>query len=202
MLTVFGNWPGLHDFIRASFIPAPWRNFEGVVIYFRSYDGIRVMVFLLGFYVSIVAGRWWMLWKAIPWSTNLATIVSTYLRSNDVSTSFSDFCALQLNGISSFRRESSVISKVNPSQFCSRPHHVSHGSKIIRNYKPKVWTFLFSHANISSKWCHPQLTRSKLHPLATNPTESSSPESKVNTLPSNPHFIEIQMSSKSAKEKC
>ncbi|CAG0883646.1 unnamed protein product, partial [Darwinula stevensoni] len=58
-------------------------NFEEVVLYFRSCDGIRVLVFLLGFYVSIVAGRWWELWKAIPWSLDPATIVATHLRSGD-----------------------------------------------------------------------------------------------------------------------
>ncbi|CAG0882291.1 unnamed protein product [Darwinula stevensoni] len=59
------------------------KNFEDMVLYFRSYDGIRILVFLLGFYVSIVAGRWWELWKAIPWSLDPATIVATYLRSGD-----------------------------------------------------------------------------------------------------------------------
>ena len=46
------------------FIP---RLFEMVVKYFDAFLNLVPLSFVLGFYVSYVASRWWQQFLAIPW---------------------------------------------------------------------------------------------------------------------------------------
>ena len=43
------------------------RLFEMVVKYFDAFLNLVPLSFVLGFYVSYVAGRWWQQFLAIPW---------------------------------------------------------------------------------------------------------------------------------------
>ena len=44
-----------------------YRLFEMVVKYFDAFLNLVPLSFVLGFYVSYVAGRWWQQFLAIPW---------------------------------------------------------------------------------------------------------------------------------------
>ena len=44
-----------------------FRLFEMVVKYFDAFLNLVPLSFVLGFYVSYVAGRWWQQFLAIPW---------------------------------------------------------------------------------------------------------------------------------------
>ena len=46
---------------------APFRLFEMVVKYFDAFLTQVPLSFVLGFYVSYVANRWWQQFLAIPW---------------------------------------------------------------------------------------------------------------------------------------
>ena len=43
------------------------RAFEKVVIYARQYMDLVSLPFLLGFYITVVANRWWQQYLTIPW---------------------------------------------------------------------------------------------------------------------------------------
>ena len=44
-----------------------FRLFESVVKYFDAFLNLIPLSFVLGFYVSYVASRWWQQFLAIPW---------------------------------------------------------------------------------------------------------------------------------------
>ncbi len=44
-----------------------FRLFEMVVKYFDAFINLIPLSFVLGFYVSYVASRWWQQFLAIPW---------------------------------------------------------------------------------------------------------------------------------------
>jgi bestrophin, other len=43
------------------------RLFEKVVVYCDKFISLIPLSFVLGFYVTYVAGRWWQQYMAIPW---------------------------------------------------------------------------------------------------------------------------------------
>ncbi|GBL84026.1 hypothetical protein AVEN_100888-1 [Araneus ventricosus] len=43
------------------------REFENIVRYFERFIDVIPLSFVLGFYVSLVIGRWWSQFDAIPW---------------------------------------------------------------------------------------------------------------------------------------
>lgn len=59
------------------------RLFESVVIYFENFINLIPLSFVLGFYVSLVIGRWWEQFDAIPWPDRLCYIISTYVHGAD-----------------------------------------------------------------------------------------------------------------------
>ncbi|KAF8770176.1 Bestrophin-3 like protein [Argiope bruennichi] len=59
------------------------RNFENVVLYFETFIDLIPLSFVLGFYVSLVIGRWWSQFDAIPWPDRLCYMISAYVHGAD-----------------------------------------------------------------------------------------------------------------------
>jgi hypothetical protein len=57
--------------------------FEMVVIYFDAFLNLIPLSFVLGFYVSYVANRWWQQFLAIPWPDKLFHSVACYIEGFD-----------------------------------------------------------------------------------------------------------------------
>ena len=64
------------SFTFSFFIISFSRAFEKVRIYFGSHSESIPMSFVLGFYVTLVVGRWWQQYKLLPWPDTLALFVS------------------------------------------------------------------------------------------------------------------------------
>jgi len=59
------------------------RLFESVVKYFDAFLNLIPLSFVLGFYVSYVASRWWQQFLAIPWPDKLFHSVACYVEGFD-----------------------------------------------------------------------------------------------------------------------
>jgi len=59
------------------------RLFESVVKYFDAFLSLIPLSFVLGFYVSYVASRWWQQFLAIPWPDKLFHTVACYIPGYD-----------------------------------------------------------------------------------------------------------------------
>ncbi|XP_054720009.1 bestrophin-2-like [Uloborus diversus] len=59
------------------------RSFEHVVIYFETFIDLIPLSFVLGFYVSLVIGRWWNQFDAIPWPDRLCYMIAAYVHGAD-----------------------------------------------------------------------------------------------------------------------
>jgi len=57
--------------------------FEKVVIYFDAFLNLIPLSFVLGFYVSYVANRWWQQFLAIPWPDKLFHSIACYIEGFD-----------------------------------------------------------------------------------------------------------------------
>ena len=69
------------------------RLFESVVKYFDAFLSLIPLSFVLGFYVSYVASRWWQQFLAIPWPDKLFHTVACYIPGLDfVVSPFFYFC--------------------------------------------------------------------------------------------------------------
>ena len=59
------------------------RLFESVVRYFDAFLTLIPLSFVLGFYVSFVASRWWQQFLAIPWPDKLYHSIALYIPGYD-----------------------------------------------------------------------------------------------------------------------
>ncbi|CAL1294350.1 unnamed protein product [Larinioides sclopetarius] len=59
------------------------RDFEHVVYYFETFIDLIPLSFVLGFYVSLVIGRWWQQFDAIPWPDRLCYMIGAYVHGAD-----------------------------------------------------------------------------------------------------------------------
>ncbi|XP_016917727.1 bestrophin-4-like isoform X2 [Apis cerana] len=59
------------------------REFEQIVIYCDNFINLIPLSFVLGFYVSYVAQRWWQQYQAIPWPDKLMHLIALYITGND-----------------------------------------------------------------------------------------------------------------------
>ncbi|KOC70176.1 Bestrophin-3 [Habropoda laboriosa] len=59
------------------------KDFEQVVIYCDNFINLIPLSFVLGFYVSYVAQRWWQQYQAIPWPDKVMHLIALYLTGND-----------------------------------------------------------------------------------------------------------------------
>jgi len=63
--------------------PAQKELFESVVKYFDAFLNLIPLSFVLGFYVSYVASRWWQQFLAIPWPDKLFHSIACYVEGFD-----------------------------------------------------------------------------------------------------------------------
>jgi len=63
--------------------PAQKELFESVVKYFDAFVNLIPLSFVLGFYVSYVASRWWQQFLAIPWPDKLFHSIACYVEGFD-----------------------------------------------------------------------------------------------------------------------
>ncbi|XP_017755603.1 PREDICTED: bestrophin-4-like isoform X2 [Eufriesea mexicana] len=59
------------------------RSFEQIVIYCDNFINLIPLSFVLGFYVSYVAQRWWQQYQAIPWPDKTMHLIALYVTGND-----------------------------------------------------------------------------------------------------------------------
>ncbi|ELU18224.1 hypothetical protein CAPTEDRAFT_194394 [Capitella teleta] len=57
--------------------------FEQVAIYCDTFNNLIPVSFVLGFYVTLVVGRWWDQFNSIPWPDRLALFVTANLHGHD-----------------------------------------------------------------------------------------------------------------------
>ncbi|KFM74227.1 Bestrophin-3, partial [Stegodyphus mimosarum] len=57
--------------------------FEKLAIYCEAFTDLIPLSFVLGFYVTIVVGRWWQQYLAIPWPDKACMLISTYVNGAD-----------------------------------------------------------------------------------------------------------------------
>ena len=62
-----------------DYIISVFRLFESVVKYFDAFLNLIPLSFVLGFYVSYVASRWWQQFLAIPWPDKLFHSIACYI---------------------------------------------------------------------------------------------------------------------------
>lgn len=66
----------------SSLFPSPppsYRLFEKVVAYFDAFLNLIPLSFVLGFYVSYVATRWWQQFLAIPWPDKMFHSIACFV---------------------------------------------------------------------------------------------------------------------------
>ncbi|XP_043503284.1 bestrophin-4-like [Polistes fuscatus] len=68
---------------RYALIDAQKREFEKLVIYCDTFINLIPLSFVLGFYVSHVADRWWKQYNAIPWPDKVMHLVALYVSGDD-----------------------------------------------------------------------------------------------------------------------
>ncbi|XP_042904635.1 bestrophin-4 [Parasteatoda tepidariorum] len=59
------------------------RYFERVVLFFEDFIDLIPLSFVLGFYVSLVIGRWWEQFDAIPWPDRICYLINAYVHGAD-----------------------------------------------------------------------------------------------------------------------
>ncbi|KAF4532958.1 hypothetical protein B566_EDAN000646 [Ephemera danica] len=79
-LMAFGTLSILY---RQTFTLEQKRLFEKVVVYCDKFITLIPLSFVLGFYVTYVAGRWWQQYMAIPWPDKIMHCVALYVAGED-----------------------------------------------------------------------------------------------------------------------
>ncbi|XP_076334871.1 bestrophin-4-like isoform X1 [Tachypleus tridentatus] len=59
------------------------RTFEKISVYCETFTDLIPVSFVLGFYVSIVVGRWWQQYMSIPWPDKICMLISAYVHGKD-----------------------------------------------------------------------------------------------------------------------
>ena len=60
-----------------------FRMFVKISIYCQEFNNLIPLSFVLGFYVSLVIGRWWDQFKSLPYPSRMALFVSTLVHGSD-----------------------------------------------------------------------------------------------------------------------
>lgn len=60
-----------------------FRWFENLAHYCQEFSNLIPVAFVLGFYVSLVVGRFWEQFRSIPWPSRMALFVSALLQGYD-----------------------------------------------------------------------------------------------------------------------
>ncbi|XP_045606218.1 bestrophin-2 [Procambarus clarkii] len=68
------------SFIYRFALPEKERKiFEKIVLHFTHYRDVIPVSFVLGFYVGLVVGRWWDIYRTVPWPDAAAILAATYV---------------------------------------------------------------------------------------------------------------------------
>ncbi|MFH4976371.1 hypothetical protein AB6A40_003080 [Gnathostoma spinigerum] len=59
------------------------RSFEQLALACDGFTSVVPITFLMGFYVSLIAQRWWDQYNSIPWPDKTAIMISAYVHGND-----------------------------------------------------------------------------------------------------------------------
>ncbi|XP_077983031.1 bestrophin-2a-like [Glandiceps talaboti] len=59
------------------------KTFENICLYAKEGLSVIPLSFILGFYVSLVIGRWWTMYTAIPWIDEFAQLVASNVHGED-----------------------------------------------------------------------------------------------------------------------
>ncbi|XP_075585344.1 uncharacterized protein LOC124495011 isoform X2 [Dermatophagoides farinae] len=70
-----------YDFLMTDYYK---KYYEHIVIFCSAFVEVIPLSFILGFYVSFTATRWWQQYTAIPWPDKLMNIIALYIPGNDV----------------------------------------------------------------------------------------------------------------------
>lgn len=62
-----------------------YRQFEHIVLYCDKVTALIPIDFVLGFYISVVVGKWQEQFNAIPWPDQLSTFVTSYIDGDSTS---------------------------------------------------------------------------------------------------------------------
>ncbi|XP_043254857.1 bestrophin-4-like [Colletes gigas] len=79
-LMLFGALSTIYRHLLTS---AQKKDFEKVVLYCDNFINLIPLSFVLGFYVSYVAQRWWQQYQAIPWPDKAMHLIALYVTGND-----------------------------------------------------------------------------------------------------------------------
>ncbi|XP_029036650.1 bestrophin-4-like [Osmia bicornis bicornis] len=79
-LTLFAALSAIYRYLLNS---KQKKEFEQIVIYCDNFINLIPLSFVLGFYVSYVAQRWWQQYQAIPWPDKVMHLIALYVTGND-----------------------------------------------------------------------------------------------------------------------
>ncbi|GFX85600.1 bestrophin-3 [Trichonephila clavipes] len=83
MIIFCGLYYSLSALYRYIFTENQRTVFEKLTIYCEAFTNLIPLSFVLGFYVSIVVGRWWQQYLAIPWPDKVSMLIAAYVHGSD-----------------------------------------------------------------------------------------------------------------------
>ncbi|KAG8196808.1 hypothetical protein JTE90_027525 [Oedothorax gibbosus] len=83
MVIFCGLYYSLSALYRYCFSENQRTVFEKLTIYCEAFTNLIPLSFVLGFYVSIVVGRWWQQYLAIPWPDKVSMLIAAYVHGSD-----------------------------------------------------------------------------------------------------------------------
>ncbi|GFR00117.1 bestrophin-3 [Trichonephila clavata] len=83
MIIFCGLYYSLSALYRYVFTENQRTVFEKLTIYCEAFTNLIPLSFVLGFYVSIVVGRWWQQYLAIPWPDKVSMLIAAYVHGSD-----------------------------------------------------------------------------------------------------------------------
>jgi predicted membrane chloride channel (bestrophin family) len=83
MMIFCGLYYSLSALYRYIFSENQRTVFEKLTIYCEAFTNLIPLSFVLGFYVSIVVGRWWQQYLAIPWPDKISMLIAAYVHGSD-----------------------------------------------------------------------------------------------------------------------
>uniref|UniRef100_A0A1W7RAY2 Bestrophin homolog n=1 Tax=Hadrurus spadix TaxID=141984 RepID=A0A1W7RAY2_9SCOR len=83
MIIFCGLYYGLSGLYRYVLKPHQRVVFEKLTKYCETFTDLIPLSFVLGFYITIVVGRWWQQYMAIPWPDKTSMLVAAYVHGSD-----------------------------------------------------------------------------------------------------------------------
>jgi hypothetical protein len=60
-------------------VPRPSSGFDKFCAYCNKFVNLIPLSFVLGFYVTLIVNRWWVMWDNVPWPDDVVMIVSALI---------------------------------------------------------------------------------------------------------------------------